>query len=382
MGRGRKGKYSKVRRLIDDWIFLCCFVGNDFLPHLPSLSIHEGAIDTLVSIYHRMLPQLGGYLTDSGNLNVQRVKMLLGALGKLEDKVFRDRHEGVFNKKKKQRQEKLAARGVKDRDLSAKQLFEKTQRAHIDEIRVLPKVDDHASVDPETPLDPAADGPPVDIQGGQPPAQDGERPAEAGAVARKGQKASDEETEEESVEAVPVVQPGVKMSAFARQLAEKAEKARAKRLKKKKKKAQKRSRSPESQAPRVGMVGHSTGQRKRKESPEDAAMEDVTLPAEAGFMDVEVAGKPAPGGRHGERDGGMRDGGKAKKEDEVRLWEDGWKDRYYHVKLKASAGDGDFLRSISNAYIEGLAWVLRYYYHGCPSWEWFYPYHYVRHATP
>ncbi|KAG9390053.1 5'-3' exonuclease N-terminus [Carpediemonas membranifera] len=47
-----------------DFVLLTMFLGNDFLPHLPGLDIHEHAVDVFLDQYVRTLPELGGYLTE------------------------------------------------------------------------------------------------------------------------------------------------------------------------------------------------------------------------------------------------------------------------------------------------------------------------------
>lgn len=68
--------------------------------------------------------------------------------------------------------------------------------------------------------------------------------------------------------------------------------------------------------------------------------------------------------------------------DEVKLHESGWKDRYYGEKhKKENIAENGGLSVMCQKYIHGLCWVLKYYYEGVPSWNWYYPFHYAPFAS-
>ena len=53
-------EYS-LERIIDDFILLAVFVGNDFLPNLPDLHIHEIGLERLFDVYKTVLPRLSEF---------------------------------------------------------------------------------------------------------------------------------------------------------------------------------------------------------------------------------------------------------------------------------------------------------------------------------
>ena len=104
-------------RVIDDIVFMCFFVGNDFLPHLPSLDIRDGALDFLFNVYKRILPSFGGFITsDGGRVNLLLVDRILEEVAAIEDKVFALRHraEEQDRAKRQRRNDKDGARQSND----------------------------------------------------------------------------------------------------------------------------------------------------------------------------------------------------------------------------------------------------------------------------
>lgn len=74
----------EVNRVVDDFIAIMCFIGNDFLPGLPGIGIEENSVETMFSIYKECIDSFTGYLTDGNTINASNfsvfLKMFINAL--------------------------------------------------------------------------------------------------------------------------------------------------------------------------------------------------------------------------------------------------------------------------------------------------------------
>lgn len=77
-----------MERVIDDFILMAFFVGNDFLPNLPNLHINEGALALMFKVYKSILPKARGYINELGVINLDRLALLLEELSDVEHRFF------------------------------------------------------------------------------------------------------------------------------------------------------------------------------------------------------------------------------------------------------------------------------------------------------
>jgi len=97
---------ADLERVIDDFVFMTFLVGNDFLPHLNTLDIGEGAFDLLFQLYkeQRQGWGAGAYLTESGNVSdPARLEAFLVSIGSVEQETLEQRevNENEYLKKKR-----------------------------------------------------------------------------------------------------------------------------------------------------------------------------------------------------------------------------------------------------------------------------------------
>lgn len=90
-GDNRLPEKFSLERLIDDFVFMCMFVGNDFLPCLPHLDIADGSLNLMMNVYRDIMPSLGGYLTDKSQIHMPRVELFIQEIGRREPLYFQQR---------------------------------------------------------------------------------------------------------------------------------------------------------------------------------------------------------------------------------------------------------------------------------------------------
>lgn len=77
-------KYSNSYRLYD-YVFMCFLLGNDFLPHFPSINIRTHGIDILLEVYNQYIGNYPDrYLVQNGKIMWRWVRVFLEVLAKNE----------------------------------------------------------------------------------------------------------------------------------------------------------------------------------------------------------------------------------------------------------------------------------------------------------
>jgi 5'-3' exonuclease len=75
---------------IYDYIFLCFFLGNDFMPHFPSLNIRTGGIDKLLNAYKATIGSTNENLTDGKVIFWKNVRKIVSFLSDKEEEMIRN----------------------------------------------------------------------------------------------------------------------------------------------------------------------------------------------------------------------------------------------------------------------------------------------------
>ena len=80
--------YNKVY----DYIFICFFLGNDFLPHFPAINIRTGGTDKMLNAYRATIKP-DENLTDGKTINWANVRKLISFLAKQEEQFIIAEHK-------------------------------------------------------------------------------------------------------------------------------------------------------------------------------------------------------------------------------------------------------------------------------------------------
>jgi len=408
-------------RVVDDIVFMCFFVGNDFLPHLPSLDIRDGALDFLFNVYKRILPGLGNYLSSPGGIvNLKAVDIILSEVGLIEDYVFGMRYENEDAVQKRRDSQKCRNEGKRLTNITSDSKRYRNEEKKLTHFNSVPKVaaaskfvgrSARALFTTATKAEERTVAPALRTSskvGDNVPL--GRKKVETTFLQMTPDSYGDGDgtlRKRKSENNIRIGGGTIKISTTERNI------AAAKRLKN-----MISSRPLSKSGPTLANFTSSASQvstakndhdgnlqtlerfpnennnqsnlnenviDNKGASSDDNEFEPSIMPevADKEITEEEVASAKALfKDKVKEATRAQLDKHAAEVVDNVRLHETGWRDRYYRDKCKAEDIEGRGGREeLFRQYIMGLAWVMRYYYHGVASWKWYFPFHYAPFAS-
>ena len=100
MNNDRPLTSEQQKNKVYDYIFLCFFLGNDFLPHFPALNIRTGGVDKMINAYKATIGDTDDYITDGKNINWNNVRKVVKFLADLEEDFIVKEHRSRNNKER------------------------------------------------------------------------------------------------------------------------------------------------------------------------------------------------------------------------------------------------------------------------------------------
>ena len=289
-----------MERVIDDFILMAFFVGNDFLPNLPHLHINEGALVLMFKVYKSVLPKAGGYINERGVINVQRLALLLDELSDVEYRHFETGvQDAKWFKGKQMEREDVMTKGKKRKPIQL--TMSSAQKEIFKQFRKF--VSNRPSSGLPDPLDLSPNLP-----------------------------ARDRKFVEELAEDLHLEWKTVENEEGQRHI---------------------RLAFP----PKIPVEGDDESDEEDEEA-QLAIIRVVKRYENAKIVDV----SPEE----------VKEEANKKYEEKFREW----KDKYYKQKFEWGLENEVELKRLAENYVEGLQWVLFYYYRGVASWPWFFQYHY------
>ena len=90
MNNGVELTSTQQKNRIYDYIFLCFFLGNDFMPHFPAVNIRTGGIDKLLNAYKATIGGTNENLTDGNTIYWKNVRKMVVFLATQEEEFIRN----------------------------------------------------------------------------------------------------------------------------------------------------------------------------------------------------------------------------------------------------------------------------------------------------